>query len=202
MYGYLTLFCHGTLKFFFLFTPFAALSMYLCLSSSYSEKRRKHTATRIMISAFLICVSLLFLGNEIFSLFGITLDAFRVGVGTILLLNGIGLVKGKDIKGESDPERDIAVVPMAMPVIVGPATIGTVLVMGSELENWAVKAVNISAMAAASLLLWAMLYAATHIKHAIGNRGLDILSKTTGLVLASLAAQMILTGVKDALVSK
>lgn len=196
---YFQTFCSGTLKFFFLFTPFAALSWFLCLSSSYSESRRKRTATHIMITAFLLCVALLYIGNEVFSVFGITLDAFRVGVGTILFLNGIELVKGTNVNGKSDPNRDIAVVPMAIPVIVGPATIGAVLVMGSELETAAIKAVNISAIFAASVVLWAMLYFSTGMKRKIGSRGLDILSKTTGLVLASLAAQMIMTGIKNTL---
>ena len=202
MWSYIHTFFSGTLKFFFLFTPFFALSMFLCLTGAYTEQQKKRAANRIMISTFLLCVGLLFLGKQIFDLFGITLNAFRVGVGTILLLNGIGLVKGRIAEGESDPNRDITVVPMAIPVIVGPATIGAILVMGSDIKSVPDKLANLLGIAAASFCLWLMLYLATTVEKKLGQRGLEILSKITGLILASLAAQMMLMGLRDSIFTK
>lgn len=186
----------NTVKFFFLYTPFFALSMYLCLTSDYTDQKRRQLSGRVIRAAFIISVILLFIGNAIFNIFGVTLDAFRVGVGTILLLSGIGLVKGRTVEANVPPDEDISVVPMALPVIVGPATIGTILVMGTELKNIAEKLSCVAAMATALSAIWLMLYLANTLEEKFGRRILEILSKITGLILASLAAQIILTGVK------
>lgn len=186
----------NTVKFFFLYTPFFALSMFLCLTSDYSVKKRRQLSGRIIRAAFIISVILLFIGNAIFKIFGVTLDAFRVGVGITLLLSGIGLVKGRTVEATAPTDEDISVVPMALPVIVGPATIGTILVMGTELKTIAEKLSCVAAMATALAAIWIMLYLANTLEEKFGRRILEILSKITGLILASLAAQIILTGVK------
>lgn len=188
-------FSANALKFFFLYTPFFALSMFLCITEDMEERERRRLSGRIMLATLLICLVLLFLGHAIFSIFGITLDAFRVGVGTILLLSAIGLAKGKTVEAPTDKDDDIAIVPMAIPVIVGPATIGTILVLGTELATPLAKAACILAMAAACAALWAMLYLATSLERRFGRRVFAILSRITGLILASLASQLILSGV-------
>ena len=190
-----SVFSSNALKFFFLYTPFFALSMFLCITEDMEERERRRLSWRIMLATFSVCLVLLFLGRAIFSLFGITLDAFRVGVGTILLLSAIGLAKGRTVEVPSGKDDDITIVPMAIPVIVGPATIGTILVLGTELATPLAKMACILAMAAACTALWAMLFLATSLERRFGRRVFAILSRITGLVLASLASQLILSGI-------
>ena len=190
-----SVFSSNALKFFFLYTPFFALSMFLCITEDMEERERRRLSWRIMLATFSVCLVLLFLGRAIFSLFGITLDAFRVGVGTILLLSTIGLAKGRTVEVPSGKDDDITIVPMAIPVIVGPATIGTILVLGTELATPLAKMACILAMAAACTALWAMLFLATSLERRFGRRVFAILSRITGLVLASLASQLILSGI-------
>lgn len=190
-----SVFSSNALKFFFLYTPFFALSMFLCITEDMEERERRRLSWRIMLATFSVCLVLLFLGRAIFSIFGITLDAFRVGVGTILLLSAIGLAKGRTVEAPSGKDDDITIVPMAIPVIVGPATIGTILVLGTELETPLAKVACILAMAAACTALWAMLFLATSLERRFGRRVFAILSRITGLVLASLASQLILSGI-------
>lgn len=183
------------LKFFFLFTPFFALSMFLSMTGGYTEQRRRALALMSSVAVAALCIGLLFLGNQLFALFGITLNAFRVGVGCLLFLSAIGLVQGRKTPPEENQEADIAVVPLAMPVIVGPATTGTLLVMGAGLTGITQKVVGCLALLFAVACLGAMLYLAAAIERGIGHRGLNILSKLTGIILAALAAQMIMDGV-------
>jgi multiple antibiotic resistance protein len=190
-----TVFSTNALKFFFLYTPFFALSMFLCITEEMEERERRRLSGRVMSAAFFVSLILLFLGQAIFSLFGITLDAFRVGVGTILLLSAIGLAKGKPVEAPPGSDDDIAIVPMAIPVVVGPATIGTILVLGTELTTPLAKAACVLSMAAACATIWVMLYLATSLERRFGRRIFAILSRITGLVLASLASQLILSGV-------
>jgi multiple antibiotic resistance protein len=195
MHVYLQQFLNVWLKFFFLFTPFFALSMFLSLTGEYTEKRRRRLAVMIVIAVAALCIGLLFLGNQLFAIFGITLDAFRIGVGALLFLSAVSLVQGRKTPPEMNQEADIAVVPLAMPVIVGPATTGTLLVMGAGLEKAAEKVVGCLALLMAILCLGAMLFLGTSIERGIGQRGLNILSKLTGVILAALAAQMVMDGI-------
>ena len=183
------------MKLFFLFTPFFALSMFLSMTGDYTEKRRKRLAVMISIAVAALCLCLLFLGNQIFALFGITLNAFRIGVGALLFLSAVNLVQGRKPPPEANAEADIAVVPLAMPIIVGPATIGTLLVMGAGLVEVTEKMIGCLALLFAVVCLGVMLLLATAIERGIGYHGLNILSKLTGVVLAALAAQMVMDGV-------
>ena len=183
------------LKFFFLFTPFFALSMFLSMTGDYTEKRRRKLAVMISVAVAALCIGLLFLGNQIFAIFGITLNAFRIGVGALLFLSAVSLVQGRKASPDANQEADIAVVPLAMPVIVGPATTGTLLVMGAGLSGVMEKAVGCLALLLAVLCVGVMLLLATAIERGIGHRGLNILSKLTGIILAALAAQMIMDGI-------
>jgi multiple antibiotic resistance protein len=131
-----------------------------------------------------------------FALFGITLDSFRIGAGVLLFLSGIGLVHGKTGPASTPEDSDIAVVPLAMPIIVGPATTGTLLVMGAELDDVSAKALGCLALLAAVGCIALVLLLASYIHDRLGARGISILSKLTGLVLAALAAQMIMTGIQ------
>ena len=183
------------LKFFFLFTPFFALSMFLSVTGDYTESRRRRLAVMTSAAVAVLCIGLLFLGNQIFAIFGITLNAFRIGVGALLFLSAISLVQGKKAPSDANQEADIAVVPLAMPVIVGPATTGTLLVMGASMKDMGERLVGSLALLTAVVCLGVMLLLATAIERGIGQRGLNILSKLTGIILAALAAQMLMDGV-------
>lgn len=195
MHEPLQFFVNVWLKFFFLFTPFFALSMFLSMTGDYTETRRRKLAITISIAVAVLCIGLLFVGNQLFAVFGITLNAFRIGVGALLFLSAVSLVQGRKAPSDANQEADIAVVPLAMPVIVGPATTGTLLVMGAGLSNVTEKAVGCLALLFAVVCLGVMLLLGTAIERGVGHRGLNILSKLTGIVLAALAAQMIMDGI-------
>lgn len=186
------------LKFFFLFTPFFALSMFLSMTKGYAEIQRRKLAMQVTGAVGVFCLALFFFGDIIFSLFGITLDSFRVGAGALLFLSAVGLVQATTNPATSKPsqEEDIAVVPLAMPIIVGPATIGTLLVLGAEITDVFHKGLGCFALLLAVISVGTILVLASFFERAVGKKGLNILSKITGLILAALAAQMILVGVQ------
>jgi multiple antibiotic resistance protein len=191
----LSFFLSVWIKFLFLFTPFFALSMFLTMTDGYSESRRRKLALAITGAVSVLCLGLFFAGNQLFALFGITLDAFRIGAGALLFLSSVTLIQGRTTKADVREAGDIAVVPLAMPIIVGPATTGTLLVLGAELNNVTAKGIGCLALLLAVACVGAMLLAGSLIQRKLGARGIGILSKLTGLVLAALAAQMIMTGI-------
>lgn len=187
------------LKFFFLLTPFFALSMFLSLTADTGNAVRKKLALRIGLAAAVLGVLLYFGGSVIFSLFGITIQAFRIGAGALLFLSAVDLVRGKLPSAGNQPESDITVVPMAIPVMVGPATIGTLLVLGADAEGLAGRLLGVASLLSAIGVVTLLLWMAAWVEALVGKWGLAILSKITGLILSALAAQLILNGLQGAL---
>ncbi len=181
------------LKFFFLFTPFFALSMFLAMTADRSPAERRALAHRVALATVVIAGALLFFGPFIFDLFGITVDAFRIGAGILLLLTAISLMNPKVVSATQ--EEDISVVPLAMPVIVGPASCGALMVSSADLATFSEKLVAMAALVTALGCIWIILLLGTWIERRLGARGLSILMRLTALILAALSAQMIMTGV-------
>lgn len=183
------------IQLFFLLTPFFALTMFLTYTENMSKSQQIILSIKTTIAILIICYVIIFLGKKIFEIFGITVDAFRIGAGAILFLSAVDLVRGKASATKSEDVNDIAVVPLATPIIVGPATIGTLLVMGSGFTDLKSMVPLLFAMLAAVGLLSAMLFSSAWINKVLGRRGLVILSRLTGLILAALSAQMIFIGI-------
>lgn len=191
------------LKFFFLLAPFAVVTAFLSLTRSYSEQARRRTAIRTTIAILIISLCLSLIGKYLFAMFGITLDAFRIGAGVLLFLSSLQMVMGpgKEERAE-DPHQDIAVVPLAMPITVGPATTGALLIMGAEFDTMQTRLTASAALVLAILVVGFIFFLGTRIEKLLGPRGIAILTKISGLFLTSLAAQMIFTGIQNFLAAK
>ena len=123
-------------KFFFLLTPPFVMSAFLSVTKDNSIKERNYLALWITLWILIISGILLFFGGFIFKIFGITLDAFRVGTGALLFLTSVGLVSGNSIRvPQGDSIQSLAVVPMAIPITLGPASIGVLMVYGGEIKT-------------------------------------------------------------------
>ncbi|QJB57014.1 MarC family protein [Pseudodesulfovibrio sp. zrk46] len=192
-----TLFISLYIKLFFLLTPFFVLSVFLSFIEDMDTHQQRSLAVRTTISVLIISLILYYAGNPIFATLGITLDGFRIGSGSLLFLSAVSLVSGKRTKPEPDNDADVAVVPLAIPITVGPATIGTLLILGAELGTFTQKSLGAGALVAACLTVGVMLFLAPAIKRLIGSMGLSVLTKITGLVLSAMAAQIVFTGVKN-----
>lgn len=193
------LFIATFLKMFFIMTPFFVLSVFLTMTTDATIKEKKTLAFKVTLSVIVISLILLFFGKHIFAVFGITLDAFRIGAGALLFLSAVDLIRGsKDgQKVDASNIHDLAVVPLAIPITIGPGTIGILLVMGAGFRNASEHIFGSVALVCAVVLIGFMLYFSHIIKKVIGKQGLLIISKITGLFLAALSAQTIFTGIKN-----
>ena len=185
------------LKFLILLTPFFVLSVFLALTKDWKARQRQFLAMRVTAVAIVAALLLYFLGNGIFQILGITIDAFRVGAGALLFLSALSLVRAEPPSGCIDEGDDIAVVPLAIPVTIGPATTGALLVMGAERRILIEHLVGCGALIGSILMLGGMLLMANKIQYFLGQKWVSILGKLTGLALSALAAQMILTGIQN-----
>ena len=183
-----------------LLNPFAVLSTFLAMTPRWTERERRMLVLRAMITVIVAGVTLFFGGRVIFSLFGINIDVFRIGGGVILMVCAISLIWGKagaaDDNGD-DPGHDIAVVPIAIPMAVGPGTAAGLIVIGLENHGLWMTVSNLAALGFATALLAGLLLLGTRAERLLRRRGIAIITRLTGLFLSAIAAGMILDGVKS-----
>lgn len=184
------------IKIFFLLTPFFGLSAFMSMTKGLPARQRRGTAVRATGAVMVVGLVIFFFGPVIFETLGITLDAFRIGAGALLFLSAVSLVKGRAAPEQPEPGDDVAVVPLAVPIIVGPATIGTLMILGSELTGRQ-RYAGAAALLFAAALMGLILLASRHLERLLGSMGLSILMKLTGLILAALSAQLVFTGVHN-----
>lgn len=186
-------------KLFFIFCPFLTVSMFLGITRDFKHARRQAFALKATFAIAALCLSFYFFGSIIFAIFGLTLDAFRIGAGALLFLTAVDLVRGraeepKKAQNESDTEK--VVVPFSFPIVVGPAVIGVLFVMGADVSTTTQKIAGAIAVVLAVLVQGGLLLMATQVERWMGKTNLAVFSKITGIILAALASQMIFTGIK------
>lgn len=192
-----TLFVNVFLKLFMIFTPFFVMSAFLSLTKDESPAERQRIAVKVTLAVTLTCFSLFLFGTYIFALFGITLDAFRIGAGAVLFLSAVSMIQGKGAVSPQDSQDDVAVVPLAIPITVGPGSIGALLVMGAGLETFSQKVIACAALLCSTLSVGSLLLIAGRMELLLGQQGLTILTKLTGLFVSTIAAQIFFTGLKN-----
>ncbi len=191
---YLSFFFGTTIKLFALMTPPAVLSAFLSGTRHYDQKRKRYTARRTAYAVFTIGIVLYFIGEQIFSLFGFTLDAFRIGAGALLFLAAVSLMSEAPERPLSSEKEDISVVPLAIPLCMGPASIGTLMILGASARDLTERLTGALSLFVASCGILATLLLADKIEKMLGSTGIAVLAKLTGLLLAAIAAQVIFTG--------
>ena len=184
------------LKMLVLYSPFFVLSCFIGLTPGYSVKERKKLAWKVALGTLIASVLLYLFGQTIFEIFGITADAFRIGAGSVLFISALGMAQGKSAAQADNVQQDVTIVPLTIPLTVGPGTIGALLVMGISQPQWDDKLLAILAIAIASATVGVVLFLSDQVERLIGQQGLQIVSRLMGLFVCALAAQIIFTGIQ------
>lgn len=196
---------------FFVVDPFAAIPMFLAMTRADSPEKRRGMALRASIATFAILAVFSVAGAVIFRTLGISLGAFKVAGGVLLLIMSIDMIRTKPsptriTQGEVDEgtqKDDIAIVPLAMPLLAGPGSIATVVVLMGRARtghgHWWQVAIVLGAIAVTALASYLILRAASRIDKVLGQSGMSILSRVAGILLAAIAIQFVLDGLHDSL---
>ncbi|MBK2268124.1 MarC family protein [Francisella philomiragia] len=187
---------------FAIINPFSLAGIYLD-TVKQSDQKEKNTIVFTMILAFLAILSLMvWFGNDILSIFGINQDAFRAGGGVIVLFFGLRILgvlaqPVSDTKVKSVSARDLAVVPLAIPLLAGPGTIATVITDSHEyfatIES---KVIANLCLLFVAIMLWMFFRYLPKISAFLGEHTMDVISKIMGLMLVAISVEMIFDGVK------
>jgi multiple antibiotic resistance protein len=189
----------STIRFLFLLAPFFVVTMFLALTRGQSAAEKTSVIRRSTVSALILGLVLFFAGPLLFNAIGITLNSFRIGAGSLLFLTAISLVTNgtrNHATGLPDEDRDdIAVVPLAIPVMIGPATIGAILVYGAELNSVSEVSGGLLGLVSGLFIMAVLLHLSGYLEKVLGKNGLNIMSKVSGLILSAMAAELVLTGI-------
>ena len=190
----------------FIVDPIAVIPTYLVITQSETTEQRAVTARRSCIAAALILVAFALGGAVIFQIFGITLEAFRIAGGLILWVVAMDMLHGQRSTQESRPEiaearvkEDVAVTPLAMPMLAGPGAISTIMVLAGQARTMAEKACIYAAIALTMFISWIVLRLGERLVLKMGQTGIRVMTRIMGLLLAAIAVQFVITGSRDAL---
>lgn len=189
-------------KLFFLFCPFFVLNMFLSLTENASRADKHYVAIHVTYVVLIVAVISYFAGNAFLNLFGLDLDGFRIGSGVLLMIMAQKLALGSETPtATSRPKsvREIIVVPLAIPIIMGPACVSPIIIIGAEAlrapeVSWFTIAFGIIGFLAAILALGTILYFSEALERLFGKNIIRIFSKISGVILMAMAAQMIARG--------
>lgn len=183
-----------SIKLFALMTPTAVLSAFLGYTRQCATRRKLAIALKSSLAIFILGAILYIWGSSIFELFGFTLDAFRIGAGVLLMLNSIALMRDDGNGKQEKMEGDISVVPLAIPMGLGPASIGAIMVMGAQAETFPQMWLGLISLFVAAFCMFLLLGMADLFGKMLQETGIAVLSKLTGLILAAIAAQVAFSG--------
>ena len=191
---------------FFVVDPIAVVPVFLAMTRADSDEKKRQMAKRAAITAFAILSSFALAGTLVFKLFGVTLGAFKVAGGILLLLTSVEMLAAKEQRTrvrkeeerEGEEKEDVAIFPLAIPLLAGPGSIATVTTLMAKAGHMLYAIPVILSILVTCVASYLMLRAATRISRLLGVTGLTVLNRVIGLIIGALAVQFIFDGVGDA----
>lgn len=193
--------------FFAIMNPIANVPIFLSLTSDDDQQTTKAVALRSLMLAFLIIVIFSVAGKVVFELFGITLSAFRITGGFLVLFIGFNMLQGmhssvhqlneEDNQKSREAALGVAVSPLAMPILAGPGTIATAMnfsAQGGLIE----MAVTIAAFAVLCVITYVFFIFGEKFVTFIGAGAVGVITRMMGLILAVIGMQMVIEGLRGA----
>ena len=178
--------------------PLGAVPIFASLTDRMDQAQRRHACVKATLAVFLILSVSAFLGGKVLALMGISMHAFRAAGGLVILLMGLEMLRGAKTRVQGDPTveaEDELIVPFAMPLVAGPGAITTVMTLAAagSLTPWAL----VGSIGVAATLLLVALAASGWVSAHVSPRVHKIFLRFMGLILLSLGAQFVLTGVQE-----
>jgi multiple antibiotic resistance protein len=194
------LFLLGFIPLFVAIDVFGVLPLYMGITEGMDERSRRRLTTQATLTAFFISLVFLFAGKLLFSFLGITEADFRVGGGVVLLVLAVSdLVSSIDSERSPSPggvrNETVGVVPIGIPLIMGPAALTTILVLVDTYGY----VVTVGSLLANLLLVWLVFRSAETMTRVMGRAGSRAVSRVAALFLAGIAVMMIRSGIQSML---
>jgi multiple antibiotic resistance protein len=196
-------FAYAFASIFIIVNPIEATMVFISLTSGMKTEEKKRIYWRTTTVAFAIALLFALAGDIVLRFFGITVDSLRVAGGILLFLVAIDMLRSgrqyrkvteAELRDASDRE-DISVFPLATPLLTGPGTITTVVVLMGTAVTFSQKAMVVAALSLTFLATYFILKFSEYIDQALGITGIMVMTRIMGLILGAIAVNFVALGV-------
>jgi len=182
---------------FAILNPVSVLPVFLSLTEDLSPASRHRIVARSSLAVFTICLVMAIAGNYILGFFNINIASLRVGGGILLMVIAVEMLGGLPRTKSIDAREEVAIVPIATPLLVGPGTMTTVILLSASVP----LAVLVSSIIFVVLLTYIILRYSEHLIRLTGKNGIRALGRFMTIIIAAFAAQLLYSGLTEWLLS-
>jgi multiple antibiotic resistance protein len=207
MTGHVSLFLMSLSAVFFVVDPIGVVPLFLAMTAGDSQEKMRRTAMRACLVACGMMLFFALFGGVIFKVFGVSLGAFRVAGGILLLITALDMLRARPSETRTTPteeqegvvKEDVAIVPLAIPLLSGPGAIATAMVLMAKGEKLTSAIPVLAAIILTFVASYYILRASGLIQRVLRQSGVAIVERVMGLILAAIAVQFIADGGKELL---
>ena len=184
--------------------PIGVVPFFIHFTQGFSDDQRRHTIRVTSCAVFAVIALSAVAGLKIIEFFGISLASFQVGGGTLLLISSLAMLNAQpaeskpgdvaDGREKVDAGASIAVVPLAIPLLTGPATISTMVIYAEKSRRLWELSVLVGYGVVIALATYVALSASGRIARVLGRTGINVMTRLMGLILAAMAVELLADG--------
>ena len=184
--------------------PIGVLPFFIHFTEGFSREQRRRTIRVAAISAFCVIAVSAVAGLRIIEFFGISLASFQVGGGMLLLASALQMLNAQPAESRSadlsegsdkvDAGDSIAIVPLTIPLLTGPATISTMVIYAEKTRHWWQLAILVGYGVVIGLAVWLSFSLSPRIARVLGRTGINVMTRLMGILLAALAVEVMSDG--------
>jgi multiple antibiotic resistance protein len=184
--------------------PIGVIPFFIHFTGGFTSEQRRRTIRVSAFSAFVVIAVSALAGLKIIEFFGISLASFQVGGGTLLLISALQMLNAQQAETRQedvtegntkvDAGDSIAVVPLTIPLLTGPATISTMVIYADKTRHWWELATLVGYGVVIGLAVWAAFSLSGRIARVLGKTGINVMTRLMGLILAALAVEVMSDG--------
>jgi multiple antibiotic resistance protein len=184
--------------------PIGVLPFFIHFTANLSREQRRKTIRVSAFSAFVVIAVSAVAGLKVIEFFGISLASFQVGGGCLLLISSLAMLNAQPAEtkpGDIDEGQEkvdagasIAVVPLTIPLLTGPATISTVVIYAEKTRHLWELGVLVGYGVVIGLVTWLVFSASGRIARVLGRTGINVMTRLMGLILAAMAVELLADG--------
>ena len=187
--------------------PFGVVPVYIAMTAADSREHKRRTALRASVTMVIALALFAAAGVWILRFFGVSIGAFRIAGGVLLLLLAIDMLRAQPSRQRTTPEEereglekpDVSVFPLAIPMLSGPGSFATVMVLMTRANGWWQRGIVFASIFLTGVLTFFILLGAVFAEKRLGKTGINVLHRVMGLLLAAIAVQFVVDGARDVL---
>lgn len=188
---------------FVIIDPIGLTPLFVALTQGMTVKQRRAIAIRATLTSAGILALFAVFGEALLGFIGISMAAFKIAGGILLLLTALDMLfqrrskRREDTAEEEDDLDDPSVFPLAIPLIAGPGSIATVILLAGTHPGFTGLGLSLAVMLLVLMVTFIFFEAATPLERLLGKTGINVVSRLLGMLLAALAVQFMLNGLQD-----